>query len=317
MSNIDINKVVDLLSYMSKHLCLSLKDVYNVALTAPYRYKTYKIPKKRPGEFRTISQPAKEVKLLQRFVVTNLLPELPMHNTATAYSKGSSIKLNALKHVENSYLLKMDFSNFFPSIVPDDFFSHLKKYLPGKFNDEELFILSRILFWRNKETNSLQLSIGSPGSPYLSNSIMYNFDTIISAFCNDLGVVYTRYADDLSFSTNKNNTLIIIVKRVNTLVDEINYPKLIINTDKTIFCSKKYNRRVTGIVLSNDNTISLGREKKRIISSKIHHYINNKLAEQEIASLKGILAFAKDVEPEFLERLAIKYGDSILHKLIK
>jgi RNA-directed DNA polymerase len=96
---------------------LGLKPGYIalVANTASHRYKTYEIPK-RTGGRRTINHPARELKLLQGWLIDNVFARFPVHRSATAYKKGASTLLNAALHKSKNYLLKVDFENFFPSI---------------------------------------------------------------------------------------------------------------------------------------------------------------------------------------------------------
>ncbi|MFN3314371.1 MAG: hypothetical protein ACK46Q_13020 [Hyphomonas sp.] len=100
--------------------------VERIMRTAPVRYKTYFIPKLSQG-YREISQPAIEVKALQRGLIEILLRYLPLHEAATAYRTGMSIKDNALRHAGDGPILKMDFKNFFPSIKPHDWSAYCKK----------------------------------------------------------------------------------------------------------------------------------------------------------------------------------------------
>lgn len=300
---------------ISKGTGLTPYEVLRIGRSAYYRYKKYKIPKKKAGEFRWVGQPAKEVKLLQWWIIENLLKDLRVHKCATAYMKGSSIKKNAIVHIKNSYILKLDFINFFPSIAPRDFTRHFKKY--GKFDlsENELFFLSKILFWKENRTSDLSLIIGAPSSPILSNTIMYDFDNEVYLFCKEKNMKYTRYADDICISSSKKNTKV-AYDFIKNLLLKLEYPRLELNDDKTLFLSKSGKRRITGIVINNEQELSLGRNKKRELSSRVHYYINNKLNSREIHELRGLLAFAKDIEPKFIDRLAIKYGKEVLLKLL-
>jgi hypothetical protein len=73
---------------------------------------------------------------------------------------------------------------------------------------------------------------------------------------------------------------------------------------------------VTGLVLTNDGRVSMGREQKRKIIAGFHRYTLGKLNEHEILELGGTISFAKSVEPMFLQRLAKKYGAAALNHLL-
>ena len=93
-------------------------------------------------------------------------------------------------------------------------------------------------------------------------------------------------------------------------------PRLIINPEKTVRVSKKNSRRVTGLVISNDARVSLGRGQKRLIRSRVHHFVLGKLTREQILELRGMLAFVHSVEPSFLIRLSEKYGSVTIRSLV-
>lgn len=307
---------MSLITQLSKDLGLAPRDLLLIAKTAHYRYKEFRIPKKKPGSFRHIAQPAREVKILQRWAIENVIKLLPIHDKATAYVEGRNIKFNANCHSNNPFLLKMDFKDFFPSIIPQDFKKHINQYLPDRYDGDDLELLTRILFWKNNQGN-MQLSIGGPSSPSVSNSIMYQFDSIICENCEALGISYTRYADDLAFSSKDFEKLRIIQEKVSNTIKNISYPKLTINNDKTVFLSKKGNRTVTGVVINNNGLLSLGRERKRKISCQINYYKKGLLDKESILEVRGMLCFAKDIEPSFIDRMITKYSKNTVSEIFQ
>jgi RNA-directed DNA polymerase len=307
-----------LLDRLSNDLALPAPDLLYLVKSAPYRYKVYEIAKKTPGKKRTIAQPAREVKPLQYWVMKNVLAAFPIHPAAVAYRKGKNILDNAAPHAAHAYLCKLDFKNFFPSIKSTDFEKFMRSNpLATVWNEEEIGYLSRILFWRKKRGNVLQLSIGAPSSPLLSNILLYAFDLKMHAFCSGADITYTRYADDLSFSTNTRGALSQMEESVKEICRQIRSPRLSLNEGKTVHASKKSLRRVTGLVLTNDGLVSLGREKKREIRARFHRYMQGQLSETEIAEFGGMLSFIKSVEPIFLQRLAKTYGANALEHIIQ
>lgn len=307
-----------LIERLSQDLALPQNDLIYLIRSAPYRYKVYEVPKKTPGKKRTIAQPAREVKPLQYWVMKHVLAAFPVHPAATAYRKGKNILDNAVPHAAHRYLCKLDFRNFFPSIKAEDFVRFLRRNpLASVWTEEELQYLSRILFWRKKRENRLQLSIGAPSSPVLSNILLYEFDLRVQSLCAVYEVTYTRYADDLTFSTNRRDVLQKFETEVSKICRQIRSPKLTLNAEKTVRASKKGQRRVTGLVLANDGAVSLGRDKKREIRASVHRLVIGSLNEKEAAELGGLLSFVKSVEPAFLQRLALKYGAPAISKLLR
>jgi RNA-directed DNA polymerase len=301
-----------LLSAMSKDLLLPYEVLDYLVRSAPYRYKVYQVSKRSGSGMRTIAQPAKEVKKLQYWVMENIFPCMPIHPSAIAYVRGNNIRKNCEPHANNPFMLKIDFRDFFPSIKGDDFFKYASGNKNVDFDEEDLKSLTKILFWRPKEETNLILSIGAPSSPYLSNAIMHNFDSRINDYCSEVMINYTRYADDITFSMEDQSLRGLVLLKVKEILDQLPFPKLEINSKKTVFGSKAHRRMITGLILANNGEISIGRDKKRLIRAQIHYFINGKLTVDQQNKLRGMLAYISDIEPDFFRRLERKYGHEVL-----
>lgn len=72
---------------------------------------------------------------------------------------------------------------------------------------------------------------------------------------------------------------------------------------------------MTGLVLTNEGHVSLGRDVKREIRATVHHFVTGKLSREQALSLRGTLAYVKSVEPDFLNRLRTKYGHEIIRQI--
>lgn len=289
-----------LLAFLSKQSAFSVTDVARIISSAPRRYKVFNIPKKNGRGIRVVAQPSKELKTLQRIVVSQILKDLPIHDACHGFVSGRGIKTNGNAHVEGRYMLKMDLKDFFPSLVPSDLQRHIKKYLPERFLDAEITSICRIIFWLPKGERSLRLCIGAPSSPFVSNTLMYDIDDTIAKICFPLGVVYTRYADDMTFSISRRDVLSEVEREVCAAIRGAAYPSVVINDEKTVNTSMKRRRVVTGLVINNEGSLSLGRERKRLIRSMIHRSFLGLLNEKQEERLDGLLAFAHDVEPDFV-----------------
>lgn len=309
---------MSILDILSQKLMISKYELSSFIRTAPYRYKVYAIPKRNNNGVRIIAQPTDVLKSMQKMALEGFLSNLPVHNCATAYRNGISIKDNATAHINNEYLLKMDFNDFFPSIEAIDLIKHITKFY-GNIDKEDAYISEMLFFWTQKKDPKRlrRLSIGAPSSPFISNTILYDFDCIISDKCAEIGVTYTRYADDMTFTTNEKNILSDIPTLVSDTCKKIEYPRLTINSKKTIFASKKSNRHVTGIVLTNDNKLSLGHAQKRYLRSMIYKFTKNEMSPDEIVSLRGLLTHAKHIEPAFYYAATQKYGFPILDAIMR
>jgi retron-type reverse transcriptase len=235
-----------------------------------------------------------------------------------AYVKNTSIKDNATKHKDNNYLLKMDFENFFNSITPAILIETWAKQ-NVHLDPLDRHYLIKLLFWcpSKRAAGKHILSVGAPSSPYISNTVMYTFDELLQSICKTKRIVYTRYADDMTFSTMKKDILFEIPKIVEQCLQSHFGNRLSINIQKTVFSSKAHNRHVTGITLDNNSNLSLGRKKKRYIKHLIHQYTLAKMDEGDLLHIRGLLAHAKHIEPSFIRSLEKKYSSEIMLNLVK
>ena len=295
----------ELLPLLTGATGLSESDVIRIAMNAPQRYKTYEISK-RNGGTRLISQPARELKALQRALTSQFLCKLPVHHSAMAYREGISIRHNALAHVKNGAIFKFDFQEFFPSIKASDWAAYCEKENLLR-QPRDMWLSTNILFFR-RSGRRLSLAIGAPSSPCLSNVLMKGFDEAISHAVAKDKVVYTRYADDLTFSASRTGFLNGVEGALRRTIKSIKSPSLTLNEAKTVLATKKYKRFVTGLILANDGQVSIGHNRKRSVRQAMHYYLNGKLDLKEQVRLAGFLAFINDVEPTFFNRLVQKYG---------
>lgn len=306
----------ELINKLNEATGLTDTQLYRIIIRSPHTYKVYSIPK-RSGGTRTIAQPAKETKFLQRWLINNIFEDLPLHECATAYKKNSSIKKNADAHKNNIYIFKYDFRDFFSSINETDLIQHFTKYLINNISENDIRLVARLSCIFNKQSQARVLSIGAPSSPLLSNSVMFDFDCEVSNWCNNNGFVFTRYADDITISTSKKGNSLLLNEYVSKAIFNLSYPKIQLNSDKTIHLSKKHQRRVTGLIITNENQLSIGRFTKRKISALIHQFKLAKLSNDDTFYLQGLLGFAKNIEPEFIVSMRKKYSCAILDSIFQ
>lgn len=301
-----------LVEILMRELRISERELNTLIATAPNRYKVYTIAK-RTGGRREIAHPAVELKVAQRAIVREYLRTLPVHENATAYKEGSSIRRNAEAHAHNRAILKYDFRDFFPSITEKAWIAYCQG--SSLFDHRDSIITGRLLFRRQQSGRVLRLSIGAPSSPILSNVLMYDFDTEVSRRVSEHKITYTRYADDMTFSAERTWNLREVDGILRSVISKMTSPRLLINENKTTLVTPKYHRQVTGLVLTLDGKVSLGRVRKRNIRAAIHHFAQGKIDRKAEVSLAGMLAFAKDVEPEFYERMESAYGKDVMERL--
>ena len=307
-----------LIDQMARVLKRSPDRIEALLADAPGRYRTYTIPKKAPGKTRLIAEPPEEIKTLQRWFVERHLSRLPVHRAATAYRPGSSIVKNAAAHQANPFLLTLDFQDFFPSLRPRDLRRAIAASGRLSIARAELALVDRLLFWKPAGVaglSGLRLSAGAPSSPAVSNAVMYEIDTALAALSRKRRARYTRYADDLTFSARDQAALVALFAETGRLIRRTRSPRLTIHADKTVFSSKGTRREVTGLTLTPDGRLSIGRERKALIRDQIDRFSRGRLPAAEGRKLGGLIAFAQDVEPDFVRRLTRKHGAEVMARV--
>ena len=277
-------------------------------------YFSYSYCKHSTGGYK---KPNQQLNVLQKILNTRILNNkiFPIHKSATAYVKGSSIRLNAEQHRKKQFFLKLDFKQFFSSIKRSDFLNYLKTKNQN-FNDEYSNFICDIAFRDDSVPHKeSSLPIGASTSPSISNILLYLFDEKISEYSRSLGITYTRYADDLTFSHNEPNKLNSIENKIRKLLQKISYPSnLQINNKKTLYMSKKGRRQITGLYITPNGKISIGRNKKNYIKKLLRDYEKGKYQEKK-QHIQGYLCFIKSIERELWNRLYNKYKKDDFSKL--
>ena len=302
-----------LVSAIERELKISAGYIEAIISSSDNSYKEYHIQKKNGGT-RKIEHPARKLKLLQRWVARKVFSRLPIHPCASAYIKGRNIRENALAHAGHKFLLKLDFQEFFPSLKDGDVDELLRKHIEvisGVLAESDFQKVCRIVCRRGS------LVIGAPSSPIVSNTLMYEFDSAVWKFCKEAGVSYTRYADDLTFSTSESDVLSGVHQRVKSIIEGLGSPNLSFNSDKTHHSSTKHRMRVTGLVLTSQGGVSVGRLQKRRIRSMVYRAKQGGITQEELNYLQGYLNFIARIEPHYIESLRLKYDSLFVDGLRK
>lgn len=284
-----------------------------IAESASRRYKSFDVPK-RSGGVRTIHHPSRELKAIQRWLSRSLFSRFPVHKGATAYSHGSSIRANAARHQFTNFTNRYDFSDFFPSFRREnvELFLNTENAKYGiALSDSDIEFVGKIV------SRDGRLTIGAPSSPIVTNVMMYNFDDALSTACLKRDLIYTRYADDIFVSSYEPDLMSEMGNIIEYFAGQFYNLQLNLNRSKSVFLSRKFRRNITGVTVTSDRRLSIGRERKREIRALIHQWINGQLDTDREAALRGMIAFAFDVEPSYEVSLRQKYGSSAIISLLR
>jgi RNA-directed DNA polymerase len=178
---------------LSLVLGVSHKLLWAMASVPERYYRRFLIPK-RTGGNREIATPRIFLKVVQRWILLNVLYKRSLPPFVTGFAPGRGLLANASFHVGQRYLAKVDIQDFFPSIG----FRQVDSIYRGLgFPDKVVLLLTRLSLLDGS------LPQGAPTSPHLANLAFLPCDREIVAFATRNNLAYSRYADDLTFSGNE------------------------------------------------------------------------------------------------------------------
>lgn len=217
------------------------------------RYQTFTI-KKKSGADRTIHAPVKGLKSILRSLNFVLQCVYEPHAAATGFVLEKSIVDNAKKHVGHHYVLNMDLQDFFHTFDRNRVKMGFM-YEPFNLNGdkEPLAFLLASLCTHPFEVDGEEKTVlpqGSPTSPTLTNILCKKLDRRLTGLANRFGATYTRYADDITFSSPHNiYTDEEFNKELKRIIEEDQ--KLVINPKKTRLQKAGYRQEVTGLIVND------------------------------------------------------------------
>ena len=224
------------LSSLVRDLGVEAKTLYALSNSLEKHYHQVKIPK-RDGGYRQLSVPDEQLKRVQRQIDRVLLARMTVSPYATAYRCGCGIGRNALPHLGQPGVLKLDIRHFFDSIP---YTAVKERAFPGTIYGEPLRVLLTMLcYYRDS------LPQGAPSSPAITNIIMAEFDARVGQWCAQREIRYTRYCDDMTFSGSFDPQE--VVAFVRPLLREMGF---FLNEKKTRFLPAGCRQVVTGIVVN-------------------------------------------------------------------
>jgi RNA-directed DNA polymerase len=233
-------------------------------------YISFSIPKKRGGN-RLIHSPESKLMRLQsrlNFYLQNyyhLIRPEGIHGFVINPNKKEkicNIVDNAEIHVKQKQVLNLDLKDFFPSIqayrVKELFVSDY-----FKFNDEVAKALALLVTYEGK------LPIGAPTSPVTSNFICLELDSHLITFCKKNQINFSRYADDLTFSSNEDISKEII-RSIFEIIKQNNFE---VNHKKTRLKSNNRKQTVTGLVVNEK--VNVDRKTLKMVRAMLYDASKN------------------------------------------
>lgn len=289
--------IIDLMSHDLQYEHSQLDDICQ---NAELHYSSFDL------HGRPIEAPDEELKLVQTWIYDFVRSETePLPSFITAYEPGTNIVKNAQIHQSGSHLLTLDVKGFFHSWHTRslrDYFTQLANAKPSlRISNHDVEMLAKLCTVDN------HLPMGSPCSPALANRLMLPCDRqILSSL--DSALSYSRYSDDMAFSSTEQIDVEKIIEIVEAILKEYG---LRLNRKK-IKCRGKGSRRcVTGVFISPDGQLSIGSARRHQLKELVYKHLVSKDGREEVSADKliGLITFCQQIEPDFVAHVISKYSN--------
>ncbi len=213
------------------------------------RYSQFKIPKKN-GDFRTISAPADGLADILHFVNRIFQAIYEPKDCVMGFTENRSVVNNAIVHLNQNYVLNLDLKDFFTSIDQARVWRRIQLE-PYNIQAPMANILAGLCSMKYiAEDKSVRyvLPQGSPTSPILSNMVCENLDRRLMGLAKRFGLNYTRYADDITFSSKHNvyRDGSMFMKELARIIADQRFQ---INEKKTRLQKRGSRQEVTGLIV--------------------------------------------------------------------
>jgi retron-type reverse transcriptase len=274
-------------------------------------YVRFSVPKKSGGT-RMLSSPHKTLATAQEWVLTNILEKAAVHQQAHGFVQARSTVTNARPHTGQKIIVNTDLKEFFPTITfrrVAGIFRQLG-YSPAVATVLGLLCTDtprRPVIYAGKPfhvaTGQRGLPQGACTSPMLSNLAARRLDSRLTGIAKKLGWEYTRYADDLSFSSSADGA----AEKIGYLLARIRHISqdegFAVNETKTRVARQSTRQLVTGVVVNQRPGVE--RKTVRRIRAILHRAKREGLAAQNReklphfeAWLSGMIAYIHMVNPK-------------------
>ena len=255
-------------------------------------YRQFHIPKKSGG-VRVITAPDGELKDILTtlaFIFSELY--VPAYN-AMAFIRGRSVADNARAHVGHHYVLNLDLKDFFTTITAMDVERGLNRIGISPLVSRDLASICTYPVYENQRIQNV-LPQGSPASPVLSNICAITLDKRLDGLARRFHLTYTRYADDMTFSSDHNvyHDGGDFMCELNRIIRESGF---IVNPSKTRLQKRGSRQEVTGLNIGE--SVNVSRHYVKTLRVMIHHIaINDQPTKHDVNVAKGKLNYLRMVK---------------------
>lgn len=257
------------------------------------------------GGARVIAQPGKRLKAIQAWVLRNIVDKLEPSSHAVGFRRGQGVRQAMAPHDENRYFLCMDLKEFFPSIhklrVQDIFTT-------AGYGVVQAEILAALCTYKGV------LPQGGVTSPAISNLVASRLDRRIAGYASRRNIIYTRYADDLTLSSNVPELLVKARRLVRRIVEAERFE---VNHGKTRIMGPRQRCQILGLVKNNSAAgFGIGSRQKRRLRAAVFNAVVRRQYSNDFPtelSIEGWMSYAGSVDAEFEKRLRA-YARNLIDK---
>lgn len=315
MKIIDFTKLTTL-NAMAINYGIKKEFLQKVIDTTDYStvYETLKIPKKNKFKgYRTVYKADSYLADFHKNILTsidNFLLETNIndyiHACAHGFIKGKTTLSNAKVHLNKKELLQVDIKSFFKSIPTNGIVKVFEKL---GFTHQMAILMARLC-----SINDV-IEEGLNTSPMLANLYFYEMDEKLYALAIKYQCAYTRYADDMTFSSND-----VVMKETDLLkniIEVLGAEGLFLN-GKTRYSKNGQSQYVTGLSISNNERPRIPKKVKRQLRQEFHfikkHGFDSHFSfkgediEKGFKRINGWIDYILSVEPEVGTELRKEYG---------
>lgn len=301
---------------------------FHTEVATRVHYVRFTVPKKSGGT-RTLHAPHRTLAAAQRWIFDNILRSLPVEPPCHGFQSGRGILSNAQVHVRRAVVINLDLQDFFPSITFPRVRSvfHRLGYSPAVATILALLCTECPRNVVEYAGQTYHVAVGPRGlpqgactSPALSNQVARRLDRRLRGLSDKLGLTYTRYADDLTFSGDDSvqGRTGYLMARVRHIAEEEGYT---VNEKKSRVLRRNTAQMVTGLVVNERPSVR--RRELRRLRAILHRARTEGLESQNregkpnfVAWLQGKIAYVRMSRPEIgaklqkeLQRIVDKKSD--------
>lgn len=238
-------------------LSVRISDINEVRTHLGDYYREFTISK-NSGKSRKIYAPQGLLAFIQHRIKREILEHYTISQYAIAYHKGARLSDNVAPHCGKKYLLKLDLKDFFGHITYEKVYKNVfnSKHFPQFIG----LTLTDFCCYKG------HIPQGACTSPEISNIVMKAFDDIMGTWCEKNEIAYTRYSDDITFSSDK--PLYAAYSKAKSLLESMGFE---LNAAKTKFLSSAQRQLVTGVVVNEKPNASS--EYRRKLRQEVYYVL--------------------------------------------